>query len=266
MTTSRLKHSWIAVAIAAPLCLGACAGDDATNDSMNDDGGTDTSADTGTDTGAEQQPCAPDQLDACPADSKCTAVEEADGLEYRYECVPDIVSLEPGEACEPSPPTGIDGCPSGYACIPDTNQVPTEGHCLQLCERDDTCLDGLCASRPTSPIPSCATYCEPLISPCELDEQCQLLEGRAFGCIFPLPDSTGVQGMACDGFNNLGCDEGFVCMNEIEVPDCVDADTDYCCTALCPLDGMSECPDTTMCIELDLDDHALFTNVGVCSV
>jgi hypothetical protein len=223
--------------------------------------------DPGPDPDPDQIGCDPEQLDRCPPDSKCTAIVAGDGRNYSYECVPDQGNLLPGEVCMPSPPTGIDGCPTGYACIPDTNRIPTQGHCEQLCNDDAGCEEGLCGVRPTSPVLVCADYCDPLLlATCPATYACRLLEDRAFGCIVPLPGDIGVQGQACDSLRQLGCAEGFVCMNSFQVPDCLDPDA--CCTAICPFGAdpeLIECPPLATCQVFTLD-WPLTDNVGFCTV
>jgi hypothetical protein len=254
----------------------ACSGDDDSIDerlSVGDDPDTDPrpDPDPGPDPIPDPDPgvpiqseCGPDQLDRCPPDSKCTAIVADDGHTFTYQCVPEQGELMPGEVCVPSPPTGIDGCPTGYACIPNTNLTPTQGHCERLCRNDDGCDEGVCGVRPTSPVLVCADYCDPLLATCPATHVCRLLGDRAFGCVVPLPDDIGVQGQPCNRLLQLGCAEGFVCMGAFQVPDCGGFET--CCTAICQSGAdMIDCPPLTTCQAFDFD-WPLTDEVGFCTL
>jgi hypothetical protein len=246
------------------LCVAGCPDDtaDDTHPNVGQGATDDETADGDGDTDPAQDECAPDQLDGCPPDTKCTAIVAPDGLSYSFECVTDQADLNPGDPCMPMPPTGIDRCPTGYACIPDTNLIPTEGHCLELCLDDDGCPDGLCSAMPASVIRVCADHCDPILANCPATYACRMLEDRSFGCVLPLPADIGVQGTQCDGFNQLGCADGFVCMPSLQVPECLDPD--FCCTAVCPVDGMADCPPGSLCQSLTLEDP-LLEHIGVCA-
>ncbi len=259
-----------AAILAISLLAGACTDDgpgpgDLDGAEAATDGEAEDPGDGDGDDAPAQIECAPDQLDVCPPDTKCTSVVAADGLSYAFECVMDSGALQPGELCMPAPPTGVDGCPTGYACIPDTNQIPSEGHCEALCLDDDACLGGLCAATPTSPVRICLERCDPLLVTCPETHACRYLEDRAFACVLPQPDDIGVQGAECDGVNQRGCANGFVCMSSFEVPECFDSD--FCCTAICPIDGGggAECPAESTCEALALEFPEL-DNVGACTL
>lgn len=251
-------------------CLAVACADD--GDLMADDDAgmseTDTATttdDAGTtetgDTGGEQLDCAPDDLEACPEGSKCTALLPDDDTGVNYSCVMDAGDLLPGETCFPDPVTGVDGCPSGYACIPDTELTPTEGHCLELCLDDTSCVEGVCVSPPASPIPVCATLCNPAVQNCTEPQVCRRVETRAFACEIPLPSDIGLAGDPCDGENDLGCAPGFVCEPSAELLDCED---DYCCTNVCEVGGEPVCDEMLMCEELELESQLDSPTIGAC--
>jgi len=209
----------------------------------------------------------------CPEDDKCMPwANDGGSLWNAVRCSP--IERNPngvGEPCtvDGSGVSGLDDCDLGLQCFnvdPETN----EGVCAQICGAIDgapICPQGT----------SCATYgaarvclepCDPLAQACPLAHACYPA-GTFVGPGEPPPPfftcervaGSGEPLMPCEVFQS-GCDGGSVCFDAQALP-C--PSSIGCCTELCDLMGMDDCPEGLTCTPyLDPAPNALLEGVGVC--
>jgi hypothetical protein len=205
--------------------------------------------------------CDPDDAQPCPDGQKCTVLGPPSAPVY--DCVTDDGFLLPLESCTPAPSNGQDGCPSGYACLPISVETPDQGLCLQLCSVDANCELAFCAAPRGSQVKVCGPICDPLAPACPETMDCQRIRQAMFVCQFPGPDDDGTQTDACNGNQDAGCAEGFVCQTGQIVPDCSETS---CCTSLCDLSEPDSCGAPSLCGDLDLDPVPGLEDVGACYI
>ena len=201
--------------------------------------------------------CDPVTQIGCATGQKCTAVTS--GGAYSYKCVEDSPSLDPFDACEAAPQTGVDGCPAGFVCLADDSDAAL---CVGHCKTSSDCDKGLCEPNPVDDIPYCAVECSPFDNACPAPLQCRRSDDR-FTCRFPSEGDTGTAGAACSGSDDGGCAAGFVCLTGELVPGC---NEDHCCTNVCDLGNGGACSSPATCSALFDAPAPGFEQVGACFV
>jgi hypothetical protein len=203
--------------------------------------------------------CNPVELDACPAGSKCTALQVG-GRRDQYRCVDDPGGLAPGESCQPDVLGGVDGCPAGTACV--AGDTESAGRCVTLCLEPADCGGGECIPGRVDALPHCAARCDPLADGCPEGFECRRL-GDDFVCQLPSVDDVGGEGAPCASTADAGCAARFTCVGSV-VPGCPGP---TCCAPLCSLAAADVCPLPTACTSLGFSaGDPLLADVGACVV
>jgi hypothetical protein len=230
----------------------------------NDDGTTTfTPVATGNDdTGEDDGPgpsssCDPVAQIGCAAGEKCTAITTSQGP--AFTCVGAAGStLQPYDACEASPDTGLDACPVGYVCLGSE----VAGTCVPLCNGDPDCDQGVCAEHPDNAIPHCADDCSPFESLCVGILQCRRADER-FACQFPGDADVGGPLAPCSLTNDAGCNESLVCITGALVPGCTEAS---CCTPVCDATDPDACAAPATCSPVFAAPAPGYETIGACFV
>jgi hypothetical protein len=231
-----------------------------TSGNDSEGGGTflpDTDSSGGQDTTNDMSECNPATQTGCPAGEKCTATKA--GGAVVYSCVDDTPSKQPEETCTPDLSSGEDGCPAGYVCLGD---VSGSGLCVQLCEVDSNCDQGVCIPDAVESVPYCATECSPFEPSCPAPLQCRR-DGQRFACKFVEEGDVGISGDPCTPVEDGGCGSGYVCVPGALVPGC---SSDSCCTNLCDRSGPDPCTSPAICNGILSSPAPGFENVGACFV
>jgi hypothetical protein len=201
--------------------------------------------------------CDPVGQTGCPMGQKCTAILSG-GL-VAYTCAAAPGGLGPDESCMASPSDGIDGCPSGYACLADEAGA---GLCSSLCEGDGDCDQGVCLLARETDIPYCADDCLPFAASCPAPLQCRR-NGNRFSCSFLAIDDVGSVGEPCAITDDAGCAPGLVCLPGGVIPDCTH---DNCCTSVCDTADANPCIAPASCLPLLQGAAPGFESIGACYV
>jgi len=201
--------------------------------------------------------CNPVTQIGCPPSEKCTAI--LSGGEIVYACAADSGGLDPNSSCQPSPADGIDGCPTGYACLRDEGG---NSLCAALCLADADCTQAQCIPSRELPIPYCADDCSPFEASCPSPLSCRR-NGNRFSCQFIGEGDVGPAGSPCAIADDAGCAPGLVCLPGALVPDCV---TDNCCTPVCDVTEAMPCSSPAICSELLPGAAPGFEEIGACFV
>lgn len=210
--------------------------------------------------------CDPAALQACDAGEKCTALDY-NGVRNYYACVadPDVTKM-PYESCEVEAATGIDGCPTGHACIAPAEDL-VAGYCLPLCGKYDSSCDGICVDGPYTGERICTPTCGPLDLNCPVELQCLPHTDERFSCRYAGDDYGGVPGDPCDTYTKQGCRETLACVQGNLVPDCQEQ---ACCTPLCETDvpsDMNACTLPAECVPfVETSPPPELQDVGACVV
>ena len=210
----------------------------------------------------------------CPEGEKCMPwANDGGSLWNAVRCSP--VENNPngvGEPCtvDGSGVSGLDDCDLGLQCFnvdPDTN----EGTCAQICGAIDGAPicpeDTFCATYAAARV--CLAACDPLGFECPIGYACYPA-GTFVGPDEPLPPFFTCERVVaaaeslepCEIFHGA-CQGGSLCFESEALP----CNRGYagCCTELCTLQGMDECPDGLTCTPyLDPAPNALLEGVGVC--
>ena len=168
--------------------------------------------------------------------------------------------------------SGLDDCALGLQCF-DVDPETNEGTCAQICgaiEDAPICPAGtFCATYGAARV--CLEPCDPLKKECP-DGQACYPAGTYTGSDGPLPPFFTCERILggglvdpfapCETFHGA-CADGSICFEAEAVP--CEPGTVACCTEVCTLMGMDECPNGQTCTPyLDPAPNALLEGVGVC--
>ena len=208
----------------------------------------------------------------CPRGEKCVPWANDGGIDWNAtRCAPiERAPSEPGEPCTVvgDPFSGFDSCAAGSVCWGADSETLT-GVCYAQCtgsEASPQCVEGLeCWDGVEQVLAVCVDTCLPLAPTCAEHESFVLDAATESAFCIPTPLVMGTQyGETCD-VDALACGTGLACGPAVNVPSCLDE----CCTTLCDITDMTECPDAAsgqQCLPLFDRAPPGFENVGICGI